>query len=245
MKLIIKIFVFIESTVIPLLFFGAIMRHIIFLVFHFHMFVSCLAKLVQDFHDIHVHIAIAAYLTTAALMLFHITVFAGLIIRRKTQKDPENFLEIIVPLLSTFFYLLFGFTQYSPQALKILLLPKGFFYVSILLGAFINMVGLCIATAAAYNLRYSFSVYAEVRDIVSQGLYRYVRHPIYFGYCLTMIGLLIMNARLDHLILTVCALLLSLYRARIEEKKLLLNSEVYREYAQRTPFIIPSLKRVY
>ena len=245
MKYLIKTFMFVENTILPLLFLWMNMRHVFFLVAYFRVFVSLVAKFSEVGHDINSLLAIEAYLTELTVTVFHLMIFYGLLMRKKIQKEPEGLLEIVVPLFSTFFYLLYGFTQYSPQSLRVLLVPHSSLVSAVLLGALVNIIGLSIATVAIYNLRFSFSIYAEVRDVVSEGLYRYVRHPIYFGYSLTLFGLLIMDPRLDYLFLTVGALLLGYFRARLEEKKLLLHSEAYRKYARETPFIIPSFKRAF
>jgi len=78
-----------------------------------------------------------------------------------------------------------------------------------------------------------------VRDVVTQGLYRYVRHPMYLGHIMTHIGFFFIAPRVCALILSAALLLITLFRAKLEEKKLARNSDEYREYIKTTPFIIP------
>jgi protein-S-isoprenylcysteine O-methyltransferase Ste14 len=88
-------------------------------------------------------------------------------------------------------------------------------------------------------LRYSFSIYVEIRDVVGSGFYKFVRHPIYSGYILSSFGFILMMPRLDFLILAVASIALLFYRAALEEQKLLKNSVLYCEYAKKTPAFFP------
>ena len=95
---------------------------------------------------------------------------------------------------------------------------------------------------ATYQLRFSFSVFVEVRDIVSKGLYRFVRHHIYFGYVIAFTGFLLIMPCQGELFLYIASMSVTLYRAHLEERKLIASSDDYRVYVKRTPFILPFSK---
>lgn len=109
-----------------------------------------------------------------------------------------------------------------------------------LLGAALNICGAMISLIATYELRHSYAVFVQLRDIITRGIYRYVRHPIYFGYILSTVGFLLAVPRLSYTLLFLISLGLTIYRARLEEKKLMTSPE-YQEYARKTPFLFPGL----
>ena len=80
--------------------------------------------------------------------------------------------------------------------------------------------------------------------ILTHGLYRYCRHPIYLGYIVSFIGLFLANANLYYLVaMPIFFIVLELARAVLEERKMAQVSEEYRSYQQRTPFLLPFTKR--
>jgi len=74
---------------------------------------------------------------------------------------------------------------------------------------------------ALWYLRRSFSITAEVRELVTRGPYRWIRHPMYLGEILTGAAVCTWRFSLANLILFTTFLSLQLFRSRIEERKLL------------------------
>jgi len=77
--------------------------------------------------------------------------------------------------------------------------------------------------------------------LVTTGLYRYVRHPLYFA------GLVLLwlspTMTVNRLVATAAATIYIVMGASFEERKLnVLFGSAYREYAARTPMFIPFLK---
>ena len=91
------------------------------------------------------------------------------------------------------------------------------------------------------SLRHSFSIMAEVREIVSSGPYRFVRHPIYLGQFFSTIGCCLLAPSWANSFLLVIFFIAQTTRARFEEKKLVSASPTYREYQKRTGFFLPGL----
>lgn len=74
------------------------------------------------------------------------------------------------------------------------------------------------------------------------GLHNYVRHPLYFGTLLFILGLLLLFPLLSNLIGAVVITIYVLIGINLEEKKLLLEyGEEYKQYSGRVPKIIPKL----
>ena len=76
------------------------------------------------------------------------------------------------------------------------------------------------------------------------GWYSIVRHPLYFFSTLFMMSNPVMTEQ--WLILTILAILYFVIGGLIEEKRLVAEfGEVYRDYQQRVPFIIPNRTKPY
>ena len=91
------------------------------------------------------------------------------------------------------------------------------------------------------SLGRSSGIVAANRGIRINGMYRFVRHPLYFSYCLSGIGFALASFSLFNII--VCALLVGLIILSIrEEEHLLLPDADYCEYCQATPWrLIPGV----
>ncbi len=115
----------------------------------------------------------------------------------------------------------------------------------------LNIIGLVLAWGA-FPVRiaakrtlgkfYTINV-AILRDhqLIQEGIYRYVRHPLYLGILMFYIGLpLIIVSGFGFMIVTIPAIIGSFYRMDLEEKALLEKfGDKYRHYAARTTRLVP------
>lgn len=179
---------------------------------------------------------------TVILMIFDFLVAAVLILSWKsTRVMPDDWKEVAIPALATFWYGLFNFFDQIPDSVNILLYPRELINVITPVAALIGLTGNVIAVRAVINLNKSFGIFIRVQDIVQKGMYRYVRHPIYFAYILQFIGLMLFQPRLFNVLGYLIGISITVYRARLEERKLSAHSAEYREYQQRVPFLFPRL----
>lgn len=174
-----------------------------------------------------------------AIIIFNLLLTYGLIVRKKLHQKPDGFLEIFIPFIATFWTFLYNIIVFMPTKINYLLVPKEFFQVSILVGSCLAFAGLLLACLALISLRKSFGIFVQVRDIVTKGLYKYVRHPMYFAHIMIHSGFLLITPRLYYLILCLALILVTLFRAKLEEQKLSKFSQDYQEYMKKTPFILP------
>ena len=79
--------------------------------------------------------------------------------------------------------------------------------------------------------------------LVTDGLYRFVKHPIYSGLILAAFGLTITGGFFPHIIFFILLVLLLNYKASFEEKLLASTYAGYAEYSKKTGRFIPRLKR--
>jgi protein-S-isoprenylcysteine O-methyltransferase Ste14 len=87
-------------------------------------------------------------------------------------------------------------------------------------GVAITVIGATVAALAILNLRRNFAVVPEARALVTRGVYRVVRHPIYLAESLMIVGALVEDAELTALLGTVVVIGLQIYRIRVEESLL-------------------------
>jgi len=110
-----------------------------------------------------------------------------------------------------------------------------------LLTVMISAVGLSIVVMGKMSLGRSFGLTPANRGIVSSGLYRFLRHPIYLGYLITHIGFFLANAGMWNLVVLVAADVALMARAVCEEKTLALDP-AYRTYMTRARWrVLPGI----
>jgi protein-S-isoprenylcysteine O-methyltransferase Ste14 len=109
----------------------------------------------------------------------------------------------------------------------------------ILMGHIVQCVGIVFSIGGIFSLNKSFGLLPANRGIISGGLYKYVRHPLYFSYEISFLGFLINNFSFYNVVLFVFHFFFQIQRIRNEEK--LLNTDpVYQNYCIQTKWrLIP------
>jgi protein-S-isoprenylcysteine O-methyltransferase Ste14 len=105
----------------------------------------------------------------------------------------------------------------------------------------ISAIGLIIVVLGKLSLGRSFGLTPANRGVVSTGLYRIVRHPIYLGYLITHIGFVVANPADWNLAVLAAADVALMLRAICEERTLALDDQ-YRAYMGRVRWrVIPGI----
>jgi protein-S-isoprenylcysteine O-methyltransferase Ste14 len=112
------------------------------------------------------------------------------------------------------------------------------------IGVFLAVVGMIIRLAAQANLGKNFSYEAVIytdHELVKTGIHKYIRHPMYTGLFLLVVGLLMAMQSYIGLIVAIATLIpLGIYRISVEEKLLKKRfGEEYAEYAKSTKRLVP------
>jgi protein-S-isoprenylcysteine O-methyltransferase Ste14 len=103
------------------------------------------------------------------------------------------------------------------------------------------MVGTMISLFAKLSLRRSFGVVPANRGVKVSGAYRFVRHPMYTGYVINHIGLLLLYFSAWNMAVYALTWTL-LYLRVVEEERFLLQDPAYTAYAgQVRARIIPGV----
>lgn len=103
------------------------------------------------------------------------------------------------------------------------------------LGEIVQLAGICVIVPAVLSLWRSFGIVPANRGIRQNGLYRFVRHPLYAGEIIFLTGVVIAHPSLANILVWALDCVLQLWRARLEEK-FLSADPVYRSYCERTRY---------
>lgn len=101
--------------------------------------------------------------------------------------------------------------------------------------AAVQFLGILWVINAKITLGRSFGWLPANRGIVDTGVYRLVRHPIYFGYLVTHAGFLLANFNMQNTAVFASVYVAQLYRI-FQEEKFLMQDESYRSYASRVRY---------
>jgi protein-S-isoprenylcysteine O-methyltransferase Ste14 len=167
--------------------------------------------------------------------------------RRPAVALASRPVEILLPLVCSGLPL----AQYPPSAVvealgvwvgaAANLLWRPLFDLGAVAGLSIMAAGEALSALGMLSLGRSFSIFSEVRELRTSGLYRFVRHPLYLGEMIAVWGYVLAWPAAWAI---ACALLftgLQSWRARVEERRLLQHHPSYAAYRQHAGFLWPRL----
>jgi protein-S-isoprenylcysteine O-methyltransferase Ste14 len=165
---------------------------------------------------------------TLIYLVDQLVVLVFILMRRPPKELSLRVDDWVVGFAGTFLALMIGPPSGEPLAPPLI--------VTLLLG-----VGFAVHFAAKLALRRSFGVVAANRGVKRSGPYRFVRHPMYLGYVITQIGILLAGPTLANLVVIGTCWVLYALRIAAEERVLLRDAE-YQKFAARTRFrLIPGI----
>jgi hypothetical protein len=144
--------------------------------------------------------------------LLFLAILISYAIRTEPLERSKGVREILIPLIG----------GVAPFAL--LLTPPSPWLIRNLSGLYALFCWMTAATSLTlwgiWTLRRSFSITVEARALVTNGPYRWFRHPIYLGEILTAAGVLVWRFSSRNLAIFLVFVLIQILRARWEEAKM-------------------------
>jgi protein-S-isoprenylcysteine O-methyltransferase Ste14 len=113
-----------------------------------------------------------------------------------------------------------------------------------ILGLVLSVVGIIIVLVSILQLNKSLSPFPTPKQngqLVTNGLYHYVRHPIYSGIICGAVGFSLFQGSITLAIVTILLTLLFYFKARYEEGLLVVQYPKYAMYQNHTKMLIPFL----
>jgi protein-S-isoprenylcysteine O-methyltransferase Ste14 len=190
---------------------------------------------------------------TLIAILFDALVFYSYLIRHEPVNRARGFWETVYPL-ATVLIPVTGFTLLVIPGIRAMLpsydfrtlatryeLTPAFFILLNVVALVIGAVGAALSFLALWSLKKSFSLMTEIRVLVTSGLYRRIRHPLYMSEIIHVFGIAILSGTPVGLWLFVIAVAMEVVRAKIEERKFLRTVPEYAEFQANTGFLWPKL----
>lgn len=113
----------------------------------------------------------------------------------------------------------------------LLVVPGGQVLLNPVIGTVLMIFGLSISITAKAILRRSFGIVAANRGVRRAGPYRFVRHPMYFGYLFTHIGFLTVSFMTANVATYLLCWTAMAFRIKAEED-VLFRDPAYQDYAR-------------
>lgn len=117
----------------------------------------------------------------------------------------------------------------------------------IVVGALCIILGCSINVLGRFHLGRNWANHIKIYEehvLVTKGVYKFVRHPLYASIMLMFYGAcLVYRNFLSFILVTFIFLPFMYYRAKQEEKLLLQNFKVYKNYQKNTGMFFPKIRR--
>lgn len=170
------------------------------------------------------------------LSFMALTIFSY-IIRSKPTNRAVGIKERAFPLFVVLFHLIVSYLIATRTQIR-------FHIVLYIGGTILSILGVTIDCLAMWRLRRSFSIMAEVRGLITTGIYGWIRHPLYAGELIHFFGISLVFNNMPAYSMCAVLIVLQSMRAVIEEQKLNAYFPEYVHYRKQAGFFFPKMRRV-
>jgi len=181
---------------------------------------------------------VAVWGTETAILLGYVSAYFT---RARAVSVAHGFMETLFPLFIAGLPILISFAPYNlPQRVPLtshLFFPYYMLIMGLILGGgLINLLGLLA-------LKRAFTIMSEARELITNGLFRYVRHPLYTGHFILFFGSLLLRLHSYTIAMYAFFVFGQIVRAKIEENKLERAFPDYVTYKKRVGMFFPKIVR--
>jgi protein-S-isoprenylcysteine O-methyltransferase Ste14 len=137
-------------------------------------------------------------------------------------------------------FLLFGL--YAFDFLPPFEIPQPIKYI----GLIFSILGFLIAVLSVLQLNKNLTVFPTPKtdsELITFGMYKFSRHPIYTGLILFTFGYAVFKVSLFKVLIALVLLLLFYFKTNYEEQKLLQKFSNYNDYKKKVNRFFPKIKK--
>jgi protein-S-isoprenylcysteine O-methyltransferase Ste14 len=165
-----------------------------------------------------------------AVIAYFVVLAASVIIRARPERRADGLEPRISAMLGTF------------SILAVVLFPRRELSLTgEMISTLLLLAGNALAVLVLMQLGRSFSIMAEARRLVTSGLYRWVRHPLYLAEELAVIAIVLQFLSLWTALLLAAQIAFQLRRMRNEERVLSETFPEYVDYKEKTAMLLPGV----
>ena len=170
--------------------------------------------------------------------------------RSRTDREPRCEASVVSAELppQSVEWALIGCQAGSVTALLVLPARQGWNYsfITLGMGAIALIVGAILIFRSLRALRTNFAVSPQPKAssrLITSGIFRFVRHPMYLGFFLLVGGVCLARGSLLHFLPAFFTISSTVILANIEEVYLQRKFDKYQFYAEKTGKFVPRLTR--
>ena len=182
------------------------------------------------------HILILLSVNNLLVLSFMVLAIISYIIRSRPIHKAAGIKERAFPLFVLFSQFTGSYFIAAHTRFHFHIIP----YIS---GIVISILGTTMGCFALWELKRSFSIMVEVRRLITKGVYSKVRHPLYAGELLHLLGIAMLFNNMAAYGLFLFLFLMQSLRAILEEKKLSSHFTEYETYKAGTGFFLPKFRQ--
>jgi protein-S-isoprenylcysteine O-methyltransferase Ste14 len=175
--------------------------------------------------------AAAGLLASGLTISFYVLVIAAYLRRGEASATTESSVARAAAVLGTA----------APVVLMFVGAGRDVSLTSDLVASALMVAGLGLSVWSLRALGTNLSVIAQVRALAASGPYRWVRHPLYVGEIITVLGIVVRSPGAAGVAVWVALVLLQAYRAVAEERLLAARHSGYSEYMCGTARFLPGI----
>jgi protein-S-isoprenylcysteine O-methyltransferase Ste14 len=165
------------------------------------------------------------------IIAFYVLLIVLLFIRTSAKDAGRDWVGIVLAYLGSF----------APLVLLGLGASGDAGAARLLVSIVVMITGMAFAIYSLWHLGRSFGMIPRARELVTRGPYSWVRHPLYVGELVALLGVVIGSFSTYKAVVLVLAVALQVARATREERVLTATFPEYAGYRQRTPGFVPGV----